>query len=176
MHWRNSCTAHKGAQMCGDVRRTCAVGGWRRCLASWRFVGPCRCGVASRRTITPAAEIMTDRCTPEYERTLAKMAPCCRTAAPARCSKSSSRSGTPRKSRRFSGQRGLEGQSRGFRSETRGAEALNRHVQPAVRPGMGTPKVCRPLPREARRPGPTRRRRSIAATGDAASAAGLNVR
>jgi len=29
--------------------------------------------VASRRSITPAAEIMPDRCTPEYERTLAKM-------------------------------------------------------------------------------------------------------
>ena len=35
--------------------------------------GPCRCGVASRRTITPVAEIMPDRCTLEYERTLAKM-------------------------------------------------------------------------------------------------------
>ena len=35
--------------------------------------GPCRCGVASRRTITPVAEIMPDRCTPEYERTVAKM-------------------------------------------------------------------------------------------------------
>jgi len=35
--------------------------------------GPCRCGVASRRTITPVAEIMPDRCTPEYERTLARM-------------------------------------------------------------------------------------------------------
>jgi hypothetical protein len=35
--------------------------------------GPCRCGVASRRTITPVAEIMPDRCTPEYERVLAKM-------------------------------------------------------------------------------------------------------
>jgi hypothetical protein len=34
---------------------------------------PCRCGVASRRTITPVAEIMPDRCTPEYERALAKM-------------------------------------------------------------------------------------------------------
>jgi len=33
--------------------------------------GPCRCGVASRRTITPAAEIIPDRCTAEYERTLA---------------------------------------------------------------------------------------------------------
>jgi hypothetical protein len=29
--------------------------------------------VASRRTITPVAEIMPDRCTPEYERTLARM-------------------------------------------------------------------------------------------------------
>jgi hypothetical protein len=35
--------------------------------------GPCRCGVASCRTITPVAEMMPDRCTPEYERTLAKM-------------------------------------------------------------------------------------------------------
>ena len=34
---------------------------------------PCRCGVASRRTITPVAEIVPDRCTPEYERTLARM-------------------------------------------------------------------------------------------------------
>jgi hypothetical protein len=34
---------------------------------------PCRCSVASRRTITPVAEIMPDRCTPEYERTLARM-------------------------------------------------------------------------------------------------------
>jgi hypothetical protein len=41
-------------------------------VRSPRF-GPCRCSVASRRTITPVAEIMPDRCTPEYERTLAKM-------------------------------------------------------------------------------------------------------
>jgi hypothetical protein len=41
-------------------------------VRSPRF-GPCRCGVASRRTITPVAEIMPDRCTPAYERTLAKM-------------------------------------------------------------------------------------------------------
>jgi len=33
--------------------------------------GPCRCGVASRRSLTPVAEIMPDRCTPEYERVLA---------------------------------------------------------------------------------------------------------
>src|SRR5271157_1982198 len=33
----------------------------------------CRCGVASRRIVSPLAEIMPDRCTPEYERILAKM-------------------------------------------------------------------------------------------------------
>jgi hypothetical protein len=33
----------------------------------------CRCGVASRRTIAPAAEIMPDRCTAGYECVLAKM-------------------------------------------------------------------------------------------------------
>src|SRR5919206_2221744 len=35
--------------------------------------GPCRCGVACRRSITPVAEIMPDRCTPEYERVVAAM-------------------------------------------------------------------------------------------------------
>jgi hypothetical protein len=35
--------------------------------------GPCRCGVASRRPITPVAEIMPDRCTPEYEETVQKL-------------------------------------------------------------------------------------------------------
>src|SRR5215218_420016 len=35
--------------------------------------GPCRCGVACRRSIAPAAEIMPDRCTPEYERVAAAM-------------------------------------------------------------------------------------------------------
>src|SRR4028118_258533 len=35
--------------------------------------GPCRCGVACRRSITPVAEIMPDRCTPEYERIIAAM-------------------------------------------------------------------------------------------------------
>lgn len=34
---------------------------------------PCRCGVACRRTLTPVAEIMPDRCTPEYERVLVEM-------------------------------------------------------------------------------------------------------
>ena len=35
--------------------------------------GPCRCGVACRRSLTPVVEIMPDRCTPEYERVLAGM-------------------------------------------------------------------------------------------------------
>ena len=34
---------------------------------------PCRCAVTCRRTLSPVAEIMPDRCTPEYERTVAKM-------------------------------------------------------------------------------------------------------
>ena len=34
---------------------------------------PCRCAIAARSTLTPASELMPDRCTPEYERTLAKM-------------------------------------------------------------------------------------------------------
>src|SRR3712207_5886379 len=35
--------------------------------------GPCRCGIACRRSVTPAAEVMPDRCTPEYERAVAAM-------------------------------------------------------------------------------------------------------
>ena len=35
--------------------------------------GPCRCGLACRRSITPVAEVMPDRCTPEYERIIAAM-------------------------------------------------------------------------------------------------------
>ena len=34
---------------------------------------PCQCAVTCRRTLSPVAEIMPDRCTPEYERVLAKM-------------------------------------------------------------------------------------------------------
>ena len=34
---------------------------------------PCRCAVTSRGTLNPVVEIMPDRCTPEYERTVAKM-------------------------------------------------------------------------------------------------------
>jgi len=35
--------------------------------------GSCRCGVACRRSLSPVAEVMPDRCTPEYERVLAMM-------------------------------------------------------------------------------------------------------
>jgi hypothetical protein len=41
-------------------------------VRSPRFT-PCRCAVLCRRTLNPVAEIMPDRCTPEYERTVAKM-------------------------------------------------------------------------------------------------------
>src|SRR3954454_16231973 len=34
---------------------------------------PCRCSVGQRQTLSPVGEIMPDRCTPEYERTLAEM-------------------------------------------------------------------------------------------------------
>jgi hypothetical protein len=37
-----------------------------------RFL-PCRCAVTRRHTLNPAAEIMPDRCTPEYECVIAKM-------------------------------------------------------------------------------------------------------
>ena len=34
---------------------------------------PCRCAVTCRATVSPVSEIMPDRCTPEYERQVAKM-------------------------------------------------------------------------------------------------------
>jgi PHP family Zn ribbon phosphoesterase len=34
---------------------------------------PCQCAVTCRQTLNPVAEIMPDRCTPEYERTVAKI-------------------------------------------------------------------------------------------------------
>ena len=37
-----------------------------------RFL-PCRCAVTHRHTVNPVAEIIPDRCTPEYERAIAKM-------------------------------------------------------------------------------------------------------
>src|SRR5215212_5382063 len=73
---------------CRD-RRRCDRCGAQRPLKDWRprrlaslfgvvavrapRFGPCRCGVACRRSLTPVAEIMPDRCTPEYERVVAAM-------------------------------------------------------------------------------------------------------
>jgi hypothetical protein len=34
---------------------------------------PCRCRVGQRQTLSPVGDIMPDRCTPDYERTLAQM-------------------------------------------------------------------------------------------------------
>ena len=51
---------------------------------------PCRCAATARSTLCPASELLPDRCTPEYERTLAKMGAWLRPAIsvrvlPARC-------------------------------------------------------------------------------------------
>jgi hypothetical protein len=70
-------------------RRKCAHCGSRLAIKDWRTrrlttlfgvvqveaprFNPCRCGVASRRIVSPLAEIMPDRCTQEYERVLVKM-------------------------------------------------------------------------------------------------------
>ena len=75
-------------EYCQHLRK-CAHCGSRRGIKDWRTrqlttlfgvveveaprFNPCRCGVASRRIVSPLAEIMPDRCTPEYERILVKM-------------------------------------------------------------------------------------------------------
>jgi len=72
-----------------DDRRICSHCGSRRSVKDWRarhlttlFGGvqiegprfnPCHCGLVSRQIVSPLAEIMPDRCTPEYERILVKM-------------------------------------------------------------------------------------------------------
>ena len=72
-----------------DHRRKCSHCGSRRGIKDWRTrqlttlfgvvqveaprFKACRCGIASRRIVSPMAEIMPDRCAPEYERILSKM-------------------------------------------------------------------------------------------------------
>ena len=72
-----------------DHRRKCSRCGSRRAIKDWRSrqlttlfglvqveaprFDACRCGIASRRIVSPLAEIMPDRCMPEYERILSKM-------------------------------------------------------------------------------------------------------
>ena len=73
------CRSRRGCDRCGAARplkdlqprRLTSLFGVVEVRAA-RF-GPCRCGVACRRSITPVAEIMPDRCTPEYERVVAGM-------------------------------------------------------------------------------------------------------
>jgi hypothetical protein len=73
------CQSRRGCEYCG-AQRPLKDFRPRRLISLYGVVevraprfGPCRCGVASRRTLTPVAEIMPDRCTPDHERTLAKM-------------------------------------------------------------------------------------------------------
>ena len=72
-----------------QARRRCPRCGWQRPLKDRRRrrlrslfgtvevraprFGPCHCSVTLRTTISPVTEIMPDRCTPEYERVLAKL-------------------------------------------------------------------------------------------------------
>ena len=75
-------------EYCGQ-RRRCSHCGTRRPLKDVRTrrllsvfgtaevraprFSPCRCAVTNRRILNPVANIMPDRCTPEYERLVAKM-------------------------------------------------------------------------------------------------------
>ena len=67
---------------CGHCGSLCPLKDHRTCRLVSLFgvvevhaprFGACRCGIACRRSLTPVAEIMHDRCTPEYERVLAGM-------------------------------------------------------------------------------------------------------
>ena len=71
-----------------DHRRKCSHCGSPRAIKDWRTrqlttlfgvvqveaprFNPCRCEIALRRIVSPLAEIMPDRCTPEYARILSK--------------------------------------------------------------------------------------------------------
>ena len=73
------CLGRRRCPRCGSQRPLKDVRS-RRLLSVFGMVevraprfAPCRCAVGLRRTLSPVAEIMPDRCTPEYERLLAKM-------------------------------------------------------------------------------------------------------
>jgi hypothetical protein len=73
------CRQRRGCSHCGSRRPLKDVRG-RRLLSLFgtvevrapRFL-PCQCAVTRRHTLNPVAEIMPDRCTPEYEHVIAKM-------------------------------------------------------------------------------------------------------
>ena len=73
------CRQRRGCSHCGAqrplkdfrTRRLLSLFGTVEVRAP-RFL-PCQCAVTDRHTVNPVAEIMPDRCTPEYERVIAKM-------------------------------------------------------------------------------------------------------
>src|ERR1700728_4868768 len=73
------CRQRRGCSHCGS-HRPCKDVRTRRLLSVFgtvevrapRFLPP-QCAVTSRHTLNPVAEIMSDRCTPEYERVIAKI-------------------------------------------------------------------------------------------------------
>jgi hypothetical protein len=73
------CRRRRRCQRCGtqrpikDVRSRRLVSLFGTVEARAPRFAPCRCAVTSRRILSPVAEIMPDRCTPEYERVVAKM-------------------------------------------------------------------------------------------------------
>jgi hypothetical protein len=67
---------------CGHCAAARALKGWRRRRLVTLFgrvelraplFKPCRCGVASRRHLSPLSEIMPDRCTAEFDRMVARL-------------------------------------------------------------------------------------------------------
>jgi hypothetical protein len=73
------CRHRRRGQRCG-AQRPLKDQRYRRLVSLFGTVevraprfAPCRCAVTCRRTLNPVAEIMPDRCTPEYERTVPKM-------------------------------------------------------------------------------------------------------
>ena len=75
----NHCHRRRRCQRCG-APRPIKDRRSRRLLSLFGTVNvsaprfePCRCAVTHHRTLSPVGEIMPDRCTPEYERVVAKM-------------------------------------------------------------------------------------------------------
>src|SRR3712207_3905687 len=66
----NRCGAQRPLK---DLRPRCLTSLFGTVAVRAPRFGPCRCGVACRRSLTPAAEVMPDRCTPEYKRGVAAM-------------------------------------------------------------------------------------------------------
>jgi hypothetical protein len=73
------CRQRRGCAHCGSQRPLKDLRG-RRLLSVFGMVDvkasrflPCQCAVTRRQTLNPVAEIMPDRCTPEYEYIVAKM-------------------------------------------------------------------------------------------------------